>query len=137
MTFDEGRDYVLSVFKAAWDTQPSYAVTWNDVPAAPPGTDVIWARPTVRHATGRQSSLSGEIGLRKFQHTGTVFVQIFGPVGDGLKQVYSAANLVKNAYEDSRHENLWFRNVRLNEIGENGGFQQFNVLADFLYDEVR
>lgn len=136
MTFDEARDIILKVFKDAWDPT-GFPVTWTDVPGSAPTSETVWARATIRHATGAQASLAGENGARRWARTGTVYIQVFAPVGDGSKAGYEAAQIVVNAFQASRHENVWFRDVRMNEVGTSGAFEQLNVLATFSYDDVR
>lgn len=136
MTFDEARDIILKVFKDAWDLT-GFPVTWTDVPGSAPTSETVWARATIRHATGAQASLAGENGARRWARTGTVYIQVFAPVGDGSKAGYEAAQIVVNAFQASRHENVWFRDVRMNEVGTSGAFEQLNVLATFSYDDVR
>lgn len=135
MSFDEARDIINAVFKNYWDTT-TFPAVYTDVPSDPPSNDTPWARLVLRHSRGGQSSLAGEIGTRRFNRVGTVFVQIFTPVGDGLTQGYNLAQGVVNAYEDAR-ESVWFRNVQMKEIGSNGAYEQINVTATFEYDEVR
>lgn len=135
MTFDEAVDEMLGVFTAAW-TPTGFPVVWTDVPGNPPTTETPWARVTVKHATGRQGSLAGEVGTRIFDRTGTIFIQVFTPVGQSMSESYRLAQLLVNAYEDARLE-VWFRNTRMKEVGASGAFEQVNVLSDFLYDDVR
>lgn len=134
MTPEQARDVILGIFKAAWD--PRVAV-YDDVPGNIPTSETVWARATIRHATGRQSSLGGDIGSRRFTDRGTVFVQVFAPVGDGSTACYEAAREVQNAFRDARNPDVWFRDVRMNEVGADGAFEQINVLATFSYDDVR
>ncbi len=136
MNTEQARDTILGIFKAAWDPT-GYPVFWTDVPGEKPASETVWARVTIRHATGRQSSLSGAAGTKRFESTGTLFVQVFAPIGDGSAAGYSAALLARDAYRDAQDPDVWFRNVRMNEAGASGAFEQFNVLADFSYDEVR
>lgn len=136
MTFDEARDIMLAVFKAAWDPTGN-PVFWTDVPGKKPPSERVWARVTIRHATGHQGSLKGAAGTQRWNRTGTIFVQVFAPVGDGSTAGYTAAQIVVNAYQAARNPDVWFRNVRMNEVGASGAFEQFNVLVDFSYDDVR
>lgn len=136
MTFDEARDIILGVFKAAWDPT-GFPAVWADVPGSASTSETVWARATIRHATGRQASLAGADGARRWSRTGTVYIQVFAPVGDGSKAGYEAAQIVVNAFQASRHSNVWFKDVRMNEAGTSGAFEQLNVLATFSYDDVR
>lgn len=136
MTFDEARDIILGFFKAAWDPK-GFPAVWTDVPGSAPTSETVWARATIRHATGRQASLSDDQGAKRWSRTGTVYIQVFAPVGDGSKAGYDAAQLVVDAFQAARHPNVWFRDVRMSEAGTSGAFEQLNVLATFSYDDVR
>lgn len=127
-------DIILGIFKAAWDPRQA---EYEDVPGHKPASDVTWARATVRHATGNQSSLGSDTGTRKFTDEGTVIIQVFSPVGDGSTASRAAAEVVLNAYRDARDPNVWFRDAKLNEVGSDGAFYQTNVTATFSYDTVR
>jgi hypothetical protein len=127
----------MTVFKSVWDGT-GHQATYTDVPATPPDSNSVWARAILRHATGAQASLSGPInGATRWNNGGTVFIQVFGPVGDGSSAAYDAAKIVADAYKGARNLSVWFRNVRINEVGTRGAFEQINVLADFSYDEIR
>jgi hypothetical protein len=136
MNYLQARDFMLSVFKQAWDTTGLFAA-YDDLPASKPSGQSAWARASITHATGGQGSLSNESGVRRWDRTGVLSVQVFAPVGDGIKTCYALATLVSSAFESSQGSDVWFRNVRLNEAGVDGAFYQINVLADFSYEDVR
>lgn len=136
MTADEARDEMFTVFNNAWNLTPAAErVVFGDKPGAP-FTDA-WARVTLRHATGRQSSLSGAMGAKRWTQTGTLWVQVFAPVGDGLVTAYELAQAVVNAFRDAKNGTVWYRNSRLQEVGSSGAFEHINVLTDFTYDTER
>ena len=141
ITLNEARDEMFGILQAMWiaPTFDPANLRWSDVAGDTPSLPVLWARGTIRHATGGQASLSGPVnGCVKFERKGTLFVQVFSPVGNGLTAAYDAAQLVANAYEKPPGGlTVWFRNVRINEIGTRGDFEQINVLADFIYDDAR
>lgn len=140
MTADQARDIMLAVFKAAWDLlgspAGSFPAVYSDVPGNVPTTETVWARVTVRHAVSRARSLSGSVGTKRYENTGILWVQVFGPIGDGSIAVYAASQAVVNAYRDAKTSVL-FRNVTLVEVGSSGAFERVDVKADFEYDEVR
>lgn len=136
MNSQEAKDVMLGIFKTAWDTT-GFPARYEYVPGEKPPTQTVWARVNVRHYVGRQSSLSGEDGTRRYLERGTLTVQVFAPVGDGSKACYAAAQIVKNAFRDARHPTVWFTSVRMTEVGAEGAFEQINVLATFSYDDVR
>lgn len=134
MTPDQARDEMLAVFKAAWDTT-GYQAVYSDVPGRTPQTEEPWARLTIRHATGGQTGF-GASAVRKFSQAGTLIVQVFAPVGDGLSKAYELAQLILLAYSTSRTV-VWFRHMRIQEAGTSGAFEQINFLVDFTYDDLR
>lgn len=109
---------------------------WPDVPGDTP-TDTKWIRATVRHATGRQSSLSNEFGVRKFTKAGLLMVQCFAPVGDGELAARDLADVFVEKLETITNSPVWYRNIRLNEVGKDGPAVQVNVMAEFQYDDHR
>lgn len=125
---------MLAIFKACWDTT-GYPAVYSDVGGAPGNT--AWARVTLRHATGGQSSLAGADSTRRWTQTGTLTAQVYAPKGDGLSEAYRLAELVVNAYRDARGGSVWYRKPRMREAGSSGAFEQINVLVDFSYDETR
>lgn len=134
MTYDEGRDAICNVFYNVWES--IWPVAWGDLPATPPATETPWARVVLKHTNGRQSSLAGEVGTRRFTNSGFILISIFVPTGNANKTAYTLAQVISNAYKDARLD-VWFRNIRMNEKGASGAFTQIDVLADFFYDEVR
>lgn len=135
MTFEEARDEMFATFLNAWKGK-GFPVVWTDVPADVPSSETVWARVVLRHANGGQGSLSGDTGVKRWRREGTLFVQVFSPIGDGSSAGYNAAQTVVHAFQAAR-DCVWYRNIRMNEIGANGAFEQINVLVDFTYDEVR
>lgn len=133
----DAKDFMLGVFKTVWDAYPGVpAVEYTDLPGAPPTVDKLWARVTVKHATGAQTSLGG-VGSRRFTATGFVWVQVFAPAGDGSTGALTAAQAIVNAYRTARDTNVWFRNVMLVDMGGDGAFSRVDVKANFQYDDVR
>lgn len=149
-TTTEARDEILGLFKAAWDANTPainggsvVEVRWQGVDAGtPPAADEPFARITIKHGPSGQTTF-GAVGARRFTRFGIVTVQIFDPVskGGGLVFLDQASNIAKNAFEGvGTASGIWFRDVTIKEIDHSnkyGPWQQFNVLADFQYDEVR
>lgn len=133
-SIDEATDEMLTVFKDAWDLT-GYAAVWSDIPGSVPQTEEPWARVTVRHADGGQTSLANAQGARMFTHTGTLWVQLFVPMGQGGTKGYELAQLVLSAYRSARGA-VWYRNHRHREAGKSGAFEQVNCLIDFSYDTI-
>jgi len=134
-------DYILLLFKTAWDSgSPSYNggnvidVAWPTIlyspsPASP------WARITVQHVTSNQASL-GQPPSRKFTRTGIVTVQVFCPHGAGDSTYATAlARIARDAYEGRETQGIWFRKATITDVGRSGAWYQVNASAIFEYDE--
>lgn len=134
MSPDAAVDEMLAVFKGYWDTT-GYAAVWSDNAAAPPLSETPWARVTVRHDTGGQSSLTNAVGAKKHTHGGTLWVQLFIPMGQGPAMGYTLSRAVLQAYRDARGA-VWYRKHRFREAGDDGAYQMFNCLIDFTYDDL-
>lgn len=133
------RNEMLTVVRDAWiagGEDPAQLRYW-DVKENPPGAS-SWARVTVQQATGEQATLSNDDGARKFSRGGIITVQIFTPFGGGLTEADALAKIVEDAFEgQTTPSGIWFRNVRVNEIGQDGDRFQTNVLIDYTYDEIK
>lgn len=136
-TYLEARDDILGIFDVAWATTGFEAAYENIREDLVLGV-TPWARATLRHGAGRNSSLTGGIGNQRFERTGNLIVQVFVPTGEGLTEGLTLAKVVSDAFEGvSTTSGVWFRNVTINEIGPDGQWFQINVLIDFIYDEVK
>lgn len=126
---------MFSVFKSTWDAT-GYAAVWPDVPgSAPPASEEEpWARPTILHADGGQSSLSNAEGSKMWDNSGTLFLQLFIPVGQGATLGYQLARSVLSAYRSARGSVRYTRH-RMRENGRDGAFSVFLCLVDFAYDD--
>ena len=136
-TFAQANDDILALFKTAWDTTGLLAL-YENIEGAKPTAQAAWARLTVRHGPSAQASLSGGTGVKRWERQGIITVQIFIPNGQGLSQGYSLGKIVADAFEGKATSlQVWFRNVRLNEIGPSGEWYQFNAIIEFTYDEIK
>lgn len=137
LTYKQARREILSKFKTAWDTT-SYEAFYDDVKKQRSSSSSPWAVVTLRHTAGRQSTLSSDVGNRRFSRTGTLTVQIFTSAGKGLQESYDLAKVVSDAFEGSYTPGgVWFRNLTLREVGRDGEFFQVNVITEFTYDEIK
>jgi hypothetical protein len=137
LTYQQAKDEILAVFKTAWDTT-GYPVHYQDVRKQRDRDEEPWAVVTLQHSAGFQSTLSGAQGARTFTRLGFLTTQVFVPVGKGLQESYELAKVVSDAFEGTATPGgVWFRNVRLNEVGRDGEFYQLNVIVEFSYDEVK
>jgi hypothetical protein len=136
LTYVDAVNDINKMMKTAWDTT-GYDIHWDDVRTDRSLTNDSWAVFVIRHATGTQDNLGG-LGNRNFVRTGTAIASIFTPTGNGLSNSYLLAKVVADAYEGKSSDNgVWFRDVRIQEIGRESQFYHLNVFIDFEYNETK
>lgn len=137
-TYNEAKDAIIAVFKTAWDTTNLVAI-YENVKGATPTTEDAWARVVMRHGTPFSAgSLSGALGVQRFDRVGLFIVSIFIPNGEGLKQGYILGKTLADAFEGQDTPNaVWFRRASLNEIGPDGEWYQLNFIVEFEYEEIK
>ena len=137
LTYNEAKDEIFSLFKAAWD-MTGHPVHWQEVKKSRSKSEDAFAMISIRHAAGFQSTLGSSVGTTRFSRIGFTTIQIFVAAGKGLQEAYVLAKVASDAFEGvSTPGGVWFRNLRLNEVGKNGQFFQLNVVAEFNYDEIK
>ena len=151
LTFDQATDEIFKVFRDAWEEHAPYPklVDYQNIvppdeavlppePGPTPDPELSWARVTIQHLGGGQDALAGALGKSRFQRLGIVTVQVFTLVGTGLSHAHTLSKIVTDGYDvGSTPGGVWFRNVRMNEVGPDGDWYQVNVLADFNYTEIK
>lgn len=137
LTYSEAVDDIKSIVHTAWETTGNPPIHWESVKTDRSDSELAWMTFVTRHSTGSQTSLGG-IGNRIFERSGLAIASIFSPIGKDLSESYLLAKVVADAYEGQTSENgVWFRNVRIQEIGRDGQFYHLNVLVDFEYTETK
>jgi hypothetical protein len=143
-TIAEARDEILTHFSDAWlanSLTQDIPVEYDDrVGYESHDAATTWLRVSVKHnpALFGQSSLTGEVGTRRFSRFGIAFIQIFVPVNDGLDQTDKIIQMLLDTFEGARTPNgIRFRNVGATEQGVSGAWQQSNVTANFSYDQIK
>lgn len=140
LTRGQAIDQMSALFSDVW-TPTGFPVKYDNVSAksSPPDTETPWARFVLRHGPSAQSTLSNDEGARIFTREGIITVQVFTLTGSGLiGDPADLPTIVRDAYEGQRTAGgAWFKNVRINEIGEDGRWFQTNVIAEFEYDEIK
>ena len=136
-TQETASDEMLAFFKTVWDTTSLIAV-YENVRGAVPTAQAAWARPSIRHASGGGQSLTGALNKIKYIRHGIMIVSIFIPNGNGLSLGRSLGKTVADAFEGKATASaVWFRNVRTVEVGPSDEWYQFNVVIEFVYDEIK
>lgn len=144
LTVLAARNEILTRFKTVWDAGATSGIPvfYDDVPGDVPqgadgsGNPSTWLRIQVRHGEGRQIGFGD--GKRRLHRLGVVTAQLFTASGTGLSTADPLVTILLNAFEGaSTPGGVWFRNARVNEVGQDGGWYQTNVLVEFNYDEVK
>jgi hypothetical protein len=143
--YREAVDEILTRFGTEWAASAAAAISaatapqivYEDDEDGSPDREGPFVRITVQHADGSQRTL-GETGNRQFEHEGIAFVQVFAPIraSGSMDVAQRLAEVAVAAFEGKRTASVWFRNVRINEIGRSGPFFQINVAADFQWSQV-
>lgn len=139
LTFAQARDELLEAITAAWTAGAGGApLFYDDRPGEAPADATTWARVHIQHNLGTQSTIGGPIGTSLFRRDGLLTVQIFTPIGKGLSQADALAKVAIDAFEGKSTPNgVWFRKVRMREIGPDRSWFNVNVYAEFNYDEAK
>ena len=102
-----------------------------------------WARLSVQH-TGRIQETIGRPGNRLFRTSGSVFIQIFtpiggdnAPVGQEMKRSDELASKAADVFDAVSFEGLDFDAATTREAGPEGKWFTVLVEAPFEYDEIR
>lgn len=138
-TITAARDQMNKLVRDAWIAagRSDANIRYDDASSLNPANTQSWIRITVRHQTGSQANLAGD-GKRRWERNGTLFVQLFTPVGDGNKDSDTCIKIILDAIEGKTTSGgVWFRRVRVNEIGKRENQYNVNVLADFTYEEMK
>lgn len=129
---------MLAAIKAS--AFPTMPIVWDDVDDQPPHADPAapWARFLIRHSKGRQASLSGAQATKRWIRGGLLVVQLFAPGGDGQRVGDELVSIILDAFEGGTTTGgVLFRNSRINEVGQSGGWHQVNIIVEFEYDEIK
>lgn len=113
----------------------SLPVEWPDLPFDKPDTG-SYIKYTIRHAIGLQAALSMNAAKKRlWENAGVCGVIVNSPIASGNTVGYTLANLLKSALR-ANNSAVWFRNIRIRELGSEGGYTQITVLWDFEYRDT-
>ncbi len=140
LTITEARDEMLTLVRTAFEAaKPSGSpeLLYRDLHGSPPESGT-WGRVRVQHVTGGQGSLANHSGVRRYERTGFVILELYSDAGDGMTILDNLSKAMLDAFEGATTAGgVWFRNVRLNELNPDGRWQRVQVFADFTYDEIK
>lgn len=131
-------DETCAQFASVWDATGYEAVYPNlgqDAPdaAASPVAAQPFAKLVFRHRPGDQA-----LGNRLFTRRFTLRVEIRVPSGVSAKVGYDLAKVVSLGFEgQDTASGVWFRNGRIQEVGQDGAWWLTFFLIDGEYTELR
>jgi len=130
----DAREAIYATFVAAWGT--TSALTLDGEAFSPPA-GAPFVRLAVRHTGSQQESL-GDVGNRKFNRVGSVFVQVFAPKDQGARVADQLAHAARAILEGTHFSGSDIRifAAATRELGpDEDGYYQVNVEAAFDYTE--
>jgi hypothetical protein len=128
---------MYGLLQAAWAPTGNLLI-YDDAKADNPNGAVPWARITVRHNAGGQNTISKQAGKSRYNRSGTLYVNLFAPPGDGLRSLDPLVKVVLDAFEGKTTSGqIWFSKISVRELGIVQGYYQINVLINFSYDEIK
>jgi len=148
----DARAEMYDLLRVAWAadvTSQDIPILWDGKKGAVPtaGAGAVnapnWARVSLKHnpdpTGGTQASAGADAdGTTVYDREGHVFVQIFVTDGKGLRLSDDLGTIAQKAFQGKTTSpgGVWFRHVRIVEVGESGDWYQTNVIAEFVYQEV-
>lgn len=124
----DARESLYQAFLTGWASATPLYFENED----PGDQDAAWVRFSVRHTDAIQDTL-GKTGNRRFIRNGSIFVQIFVPINQGLAQSDTYATAARNILEGKTIDSIHIYGVTTTEIGPDGEWYQVNVEAPFTY----
>jgi hypothetical protein len=149
ITYHQADDEINATFLTAWNAESGAIVgyvpeiRWQNVQRREiPDGSKFWVRISKDTVYERQATLStceGIPGQRKYTANGLVFVQLFCPKSNAqaFELGQQLAIIARNSFRGKTTPgNIWFRNVRINELQPDELFYRLNIIAEFEYDEL-
>ena len=135
-TLEQANEAIAQTFQTAW-LPTGYVFALENESFDPPD-DSPWARLTVRHTGATQDTL-GSPGNRRFDRTGSVFIQIFVKSDTGTRLSKQLTETTVNAFEGNTISGttITFLDVIPRETGVDRGWFQTVVEATFRYFEIK
>lgn len=136
LTFKQATDDINAMMKTVADNE-SIDVHWANRKTHRSMSEDSFVEFIIRHSGGQQDTLGG-LGNRSFIRVGIAVARVFTQTGKGLSSAYALAKSIVDAYEGVHSPNgVWFRNVRIQEMGVDGNFFELQVLIEFEYNETK
>lgn len=144
-TYPQAIDEMYGLFNTAWAAgAPAIVgylpeIRWQGVEKeGSPETKKYWCRVSSQSVLERQITFRNGTDKR-YQTDGLLFVQVFAPMSDAkaMENLRALAVVARNAFRGKTTSSMiWFRNVRINELGPDNKAYRCNVVAEYQYDEI-
>ena len=139
-TVAEARDQIFTILRDSLDllSFPEDQIIWDNAPTDQPSGNLSTVYAEVRHTLGRQDSLSGVTGVKKWLNRGILMVTLDTPRESGGLGRDTLLQNIQEAYEGvTTPGRVWFRNVRISEGAASlGNWRRSHVFADFEYNRI-
>jgi len=148
-TYVEAVDDIFGLFNSAWDSNAGSivgsvpTVYWQgNEPAQTPGKDSFHVHVGTQTVIEQQTTFKTGVAPsenKRYTANGLVVIQLYCPmsVSDSMDKGRQLAVLARNAFRGKESaNNVWFRNVRINELPAEDDYYRLNIIADFEYDDL-
>lgn len=145
----QARDEINTMLDAAWVAGGATAVgeavidlRWKGrkIKDEPQG---FWAHVSHNIVTQRQVSMADErtfgANQKRYETAGFTTVQVFAPMDrrNGSEKGFKLASMLRDAFRAAgRSGNVWFENMRINDLPDDGTSHRWNVISEFKYDTI-
>lgn len=136
MNIDDAREAIYARFNTAWAARTPVIFERDAKPKEPLGLSANYVRLTVHAPAGGQETL-GTIGHRRYRRRGIIYLQVFTPDGQGMKQGAIFAEAGRAILEGASFGGVDTINGRIRTIASDGKFEQVHLEVDFEYDEIK
>jgi hypothetical protein len=144
MTPNDARAEAFGLFEAGWldagIIDPTPEVRWQGKAEGDPPRS-YFARVSMVQASTRQASFAEADGASKtkYDNRGHIIVQVFAPM-NAEDAFYNGGLLAEKARDIFRRvetpSGMWFRNMRVNELPNDGEFFRWNVIIEYEFVET-
>ena len=134
MTTENGaRELIYARFVTLWAATSAYTF---DNEKFEPTLGAAWVRLAVRHGVAGQETL-GPKPHRRYTRRGRIFLQIFIPRNQGIKEQDTIVRKFRELFEGESFSEVDCTNVIHREIGPDGVWWQSQAEAAFSYYETK
>jgi hypothetical protein len=144
MTPNEARGEAFTLFEAGWNAagiiDPTPEVRWQGKAEGEPPRS-YFARVSMVQASTRQASFAetDAASKTKYDNQGHIIVQVFAPM-NAEDAFYNGGLLAAKARDIFRRvetpSGMWFRNMRVNELSNDGEYFRWNVIIEYWFVET-